>query len=112
MGCEVTGLVEGLIIAGFVGTFASGTGVAAYVGRRLMAKLDGMDKVLRGDGNGNPGLGEQIRGVHTELTRVKTGLDAHLEDSTAWTCRIVRNENRITVVETRCALLDCEEDSD
>lgn len=101
----MTGVLEGIAAAALVGTLGTvGVGV-----KRVLSKLDAMDAVVRGDGNGNPGLGEKIRDVHAEVTEVKNGLLAHVEESVPWKNRIVDAEVRLGKVETRCALVDCED---
>ena len=100
----MTGLVEGLILLGATGAFGS----VAYSAKRIMGKLDGIDKVLRGDGNGNPGLGEKVRNVHEAVDRVQAGMDAHLVESARNVAQLQDQGKRLVRVETRCALIDCD----
>ncbi len=58
-------------------------GAVAWTGRRLILKLDRMDVVIRGDGNGVLGLGEQIRDVHGDVKSVGKALDAHISNPAA-----------------------------
>ena len=41
--------------------------VVGWTSQRLIAKLDRIDVMVRGDGNGTPGIGERVRDVHAEL---------------------------------------------
>ena len=62
-----------------VGCAAAGTlTVVGYTGKRLLTKMDRIDVVVRGDGNGAPGLGEKIRAAHQEITHVGERLDVHV----------------------------------
>ena len=64
------------IIIGFGATAVCG--IVAWTGKRLVSKIDRMDVVVRGDGNGAPGLGERIRDVHQEVKYVRRGLEQHV----------------------------------
>jgi len=80
------------IIVGISATVA--TGIVAWTGKRLVTKVDKIDVVLRGDGNGNPGLGERIRDVHSDVRRVGHKLHDHVQESQAWQGRIVGIEEK------------------
>ncbi len=74
-------LAVGVVVGG---TFlAGGFGGLAWIGRRLVSKVDRMDKAVRGDGNGSPSLGEQIRNVHSEVRHVRRELKEHVDDPDA-----------------------------
>ena len=62
---------------------ATGLGSLAWTGRRLVSKFDAMDKAVRGNGADHPGLGEQIRGVHTEVRLVRGEFKEHAEGEPA-----------------------------
>ena len=57
---------------------AAGFGALAWTGRRLVSKVDAVDRAVRGDGAGAPGLGEQIRGVGVEVGHVRRELREHV----------------------------------
>jgi hypothetical protein len=81
------------IVLGTVGTAgATFMGLTAWGVRRMIGKQDKLDLLVRGDGNGNPGLGERIRDVHQEVTGVKETLEKHEAKSQGWQERIVRLE--------------------
>ena len=73
-------LLQGLALA------AAGTGAATTLGgiawgiRRVIQKVDNMDTLIRGDGNGNPGINECIRDVHAEVREVRKDFKNHLVD--------------------------------
>ena len=70
-----------MIIETIVGIgVATGIGVVGYVGKRVVNSVDRMDVVVRGDGNGNPGLGERIRDVHQEVRIVGDRLNVHIAE--------------------------------
>lgn len=93
-----------------------GVGALAWMAKRFISKLDGIDLLLRGDGNGNPGLSTKIRkemepqihAVHQEvknlvprLERVeKLAKDAkqhvieHDKEAEMWKRRIEATESR------------------
>ena len=83
------------VIVGISATIA--TGIVAWTGKRLVSKVDKIDTVIRGDGNGNPGLGEKIRDVHAEVKTVGHSLSAHVKESTRW-------QERIVGIEATCRL--------
>ena len=83
------------IIVGISATVA--TGIVAWTGKRLVSKVDKIDVVLRGDGNGTPGLGERIRDVHADVRRVGHKLHDHVKESTRW-------QERIVGIEATCRL--------
>ena len=58
---------------------AGGLGGLAWVGRRLVSKFDGLDKAVRGNGASAPGLGEQIRSVHTDVRHVRREFKEHVD---------------------------------
>ena len=81
-----------------VGIAATSTfAIVAWTGKRLVSKVDKIDTVIRGDGNGNPGLGEKIRDVHSEVKSVGHKLHDHVKESTAW-------QERIVGIEANCRL--------
>ncbi len=80
------------IILGIAAT--STVAIVAWTGKRLVTKVDRIDVVVRGDGNGSPGLGERIRDVHQDVKSVGKSLAAHLRESEAWQDRIVQCENQ------------------
>jgi len=90
------------VIVGISATVA--TGIVAWTGKRLVSKVDKIDVVLRGDGNGNPGLGEKIRDVHAEVKNVGHQLNAHVRESAGW-------QERIAATEVRCAENHDDEDA-
>lgn len=73
-------MLQGLALA------AAGTGAATTLGgiawgiRRVIQKVDNMDTLIRGDGNGNPGINECIRDVHAEVREVRKDFKNHLVD--------------------------------
>lgn len=63
-----------------VGTAATAfLGVTSWAGVRMVGKIDKMDLVIRGDGNGNPGINERIREVHTEVSHTRRELKEHAD---------------------------------
>ena len=72
---EVFIITAALGITGTVGTAAGGA--AWWAAKRLFAKVERVDVLIRGDGNGNPGINERIRDVHTEVKEVRVDLKAH-----------------------------------
>jgi len=96
-------VLQALAMTG-VGTLGAITmGAVTWAARRVVSKVDAMDLVVRGDGNGNPGLGEKIRRVHYSVTTLSTRLGAHMKDSQHWQDRIVKQE-------VRCDLLHGDEE--
>ena len=63
---------------GTAGTAALG-GIAWGI-RRVIQKVDTMDTLIRGEGNGNPGINECIRDVHAEVREVRKDFKNHLVD--------------------------------
>ncbi len=51
----------------------------AWTGRRFVSKFDALDKAVRGNGVGVPGLGEQIRSVHTDVRHVRREFKEHVD---------------------------------
>ena len=87
------------MVIGSIGAVGSGLlGMTAWGVRRMITKQDRLDLLVRGDGNGTPGIGERIRDVHQEIKGVGKSLDLHLEESAGW-------QERIVAQETRCELL-------
>ena len=74
--------------------------IVAWIGKRIVGKIDQMDVVVRGDGNGRLGLGEKIRDVHAEVKTVGQSLDSHMKESVLWQGRIVGVETRLDLVES------------
>jgi hypothetical protein len=85
----------------------------------MISKQDKLDLLVRGDGNGCPGIGERIRDVHQEVKHVRSeaktavlhareaavqaaaasaGLQEHIVESRGW-------QERIVAQEARCDLL-------
>lgn len=86
-----------------IGTAGTGfLGITAWGVRRMIGKQDKLDLLVRGDGNGIPGLGERIRDVHQEVKAVGSSLGKHVEESAGW-------QERIVAQETRCEMLHAEE---
>jgi len=95
-----------MIVETIVGISATAViGVVGYTGKKLLTKMEGLDLILRGDGNGNPGLGEKIRDVHQEVTSIGTRLDDHVVESEGWKRKIDSNADRIQTVETKCRIV-------
>jgi hypothetical protein len=69
----IPGVAEGLILLGATTL----VGAVAAVGRRVLSKLDGIDLVVRGDGNGNPGLARRLDLVHAEVKETRADLADH-----------------------------------
>lgn len=69
----------GVITLFLASALTIGTGLLAWIGQRLHSKVDLMDKAVRGDGNGNPGLAAKIRDVHSDVKNVQTGFQAHVK---------------------------------
>lgn len=75
-GAEIA-VAIGVTTAG--GLVAGGFGGLAWVGRRIISKFDAMDKAVRGNGADAPGLGEQIRSVHTDVLHVRREFKEHVD---------------------------------
>ena len=78
---EVLVITAALGITGTVGTAALGG--AAWAAKRLFAKVERVDVMIRGDGNGTPGINERIRDVHVEVQGVREDFKAHAADPDA-----------------------------
>ncbi len=73
-------MLQGLALV-VAGTGAAGTlGGIAWGIRRVIQKVDIMDTLIRGEGNGNPGINECIRDVHAEVREVRKDFKNHLVD--------------------------------
>ena len=81
-------MIETIIGIGIVATLS----VVGYIGQRVLTSVDRIDLVVRGDGNGNLGLGEKIRDVHQEVKAIGRQFDEHLRESNSWQERIVQCE--------------------
>ena len=89
------------------------TGVSAGLGwgmKRMICKIDNVDLLLRGDGNGNPGISEKIRDVHDEvsalggtITHVETLAQAAMDHSVDHDKEADDWKKRIVAIEARCA---------
>jgi hypothetical protein len=86
------------VVIGSLGAVGTGfLGMTAWGVRRMITKQDKLDLLVRGDGNGNPGIGERIRDVHQEIKSVGTKLNEHVEESQGWQERIVAQEAKCEV---------------
>ena len=91
-------IIQTMVIGG-IGAVGTGfLGMTAWGVRRMITKQDKLDLLVRGDGNGTPGIGERIRDVHQEIKGVGKNLDQHLEESKGWQERIVAQETRCEVL--------------
>lgn len=67
------------VVYGVLGAAGTGAlGMTAWGVRRLIGKVDKMDTLIRGDGNGGKGFGEQIRDVHADVLSVRGDLAQHV----------------------------------
>lgn len=105
---------------------AGGLGILGWFGRRLVSKLDRVDLLLRGDGNGNRSLAQnlrdeltpqiqavhqEVRDLHPRLERVEAlARDAkqhvidHDEEANMWKRRIEATEARCEAYHRKGAL--------
>lgn len=70
-----------LIILGTAGTgFTAASGGAWWGVRRLIGKVDSIDVMIRGDGNGTVGVVRRLDSVHKEVVGARKEFKTHTED--------------------------------
>jgi hypothetical protein len=95
-------LVQAVVLGG-IGTALTGAlAMTAWGIRRMISKQDKLDLLVRGDGNGTPGIGERIRDVHQDVSTMGRKLDTHITESEGW-------QGRIVAIETRCDMLHADD---
>lgn len=86
---EIIAALSAAIVAGAFGWAALETRRSRTV---THAKLDQIDVILRGDGNGNVGIAERVRAVQTDLSGLRTEFREHADGEEARILRVI-NQN-------------------
>ena len=72
-------IIQTMVVGSISVVGAGFLGMTAWSARRLFAKVDQVDVLIRGDGNGTPGINERIRDVHAEVKATRTDLKEHAD---------------------------------